>query len=361
MKRIVLVLSFPFLLCANEYEFSLDELDAIETKSYEYGGYIEAEHRYQEPREDKERHYYSLETLLNYRYFSQEFSFFVEGMGFYERVDSKEQSSLNLNEAYVNYKFDTNQQLYAGKKSARWGKGYYFNPVAFIDRKKDPNDPQRAREGYTQLAYQYNKVLESDLQNLTFDLVYLRTQRDLNDDLNALESDLIALKSYFLYKDIDIDLIYLYNSQGENKFGVDFSMNLQTNFELHGEYALYDTGYSAYLLGIKYLTESELSILSEWYEQSEMQSQNEPFWDKRYWINSFTQKEPFDFLYLSLYYKNILNASDHSMQHKIGMIYTRIENLEIDLSFIQNSGKTQSEFAQKALDSFTWLELNYSF
>ena len=38
--------------------------------------------------------------------------------------------------------------LEAGKRALSWGKGYAFNPIGFVQRPKDPNDPQLAREGY---------------------------------------------------------------------------------------------------------------------------------------------------------------------------------------------------------------------
>ena len=36
----------------------------------------------------------------------------------------------------------------AGKRTLRWGKGYAWNPIGFVERPKDPNDPDLAREGY---------------------------------------------------------------------------------------------------------------------------------------------------------------------------------------------------------------------
>jgi hypothetical protein len=34
--------------------------------------------------------------------------------------------------------------LDAGKKVVKWGKGYAWNPVAFVDRPKNPEDPEEA-------------------------------------------------------------------------------------------------------------------------------------------------------------------------------------------------------------------------
>ena len=39
--------------------------------------------------------------------------------------------------------------LDAGKKTLKWGKGYAWNPVAFLDRPKNPDDPDLAPEGFS--------------------------------------------------------------------------------------------------------------------------------------------------------------------------------------------------------------------
>ena len=38
--------------------------------------------------------------------------------------------------------------LELGKRALRWGKGYAWSPVAFLERPKDPTDPELAREGF---------------------------------------------------------------------------------------------------------------------------------------------------------------------------------------------------------------------
>ncbi len=355
---------------ANDYEFSMDDLESIQTKSYEFSGYLKGDYKYQILNEaspsfpSKDKHSqdtYLGELFLSYKYFIDQYTFNIDMMANYENIDHIKDDTYTLNQGYVNYKIDSNQQLNIGKKSAKWGKGYYFNPVGFIDMKKDPNDPEASREGFTQVNYKYNKVLNNELQNIAFDLVYLRTTNDHNSNLYNDNSNILVFKTYMLYKDIDIDFLYSYSDEDTNKFGLDFSTNLETNFEIHGEYAKYDNGYFSYLLGLKYLTENDLTILSEYLFQNEITNRNEPFWDKKYFINSFTQKEPFDILYLNIYYKNTLNLSDHSHQNKIGFVYSGIENLDIDLSLSKNFGNDTSEFGTKLIKTTSWLSLKYSF
>ena len=44
-----------------------------------------------------------------------------------------------------------------GKKTLNWGKGYAWNPAAFLDRPKNPDDPELAREGYIVASVDYTK------------------------------------------------------------------------------------------------------------------------------------------------------------------------------------------------------------
>lgn len=378
MKRILFFCILPLVIFADDYTFNFDELETIETKPYEYSGYIKGDYKYQSinesstsyPSKNKSsQNSYLGELFLNYQYFIDKYTFHFDFMANYDNTDSVEENTNIINQGFIHYKHDSNHQLYLGKKAAKWGKGYYINPVAFIDRKKDPNDPESNREGFIQFNYKYNKVFskrvqstkKSDLKNITLDLVYIQTSKNTNKDLYNGNSNIVALKTYLLYKDIDIDFIYAYNDKDTNKVGGDFSTNIETNFEIHGEYARFDNGYYSYLFGIKYLTENSLTILSEYFYQNETQLQNTPFWDNRYIINSFTQKEPFDVLYFNLYYKNMLNLDDNSHQNKIGMLYTGIKNLDIDFSISKNIGSELTEYGNKLIKDNYWLSLKYSF
>lgn len=369
-KLLVSTFILSSFVYADDYDFNFDELETIKTKSYEYKGYIKGDYKYQSinkssssyPSKNKSlQNSYLGEFFLNYKYFKDKYTFHLDLMSNYENIDHKENDKNTINQSFINYKYNNNHQIYLGKKSPKWGKGYYINPVAFIDRKKDPNDPEASREGFIQFNYKYNKVLKNELKNITFDMVYLKTTKDINEELYNDKSNILALKTYMLYKDIDIDIIYLYNDKDANKIGFDFSTNIESNFEIHGEYGRFDNSYYSYLLGLKYLTQNDLTILSEYYYQNMIQAKNSPFWDNRYFINSFTQKEPFDTLYLNIYYKNILNTSDNSHQNRIGLIYSKIKNLNIDFSISKNKGKNSSEYGNKLVDNSLWLSLKYSF
>lgn len=365
-----LSLSLCSTFATDEYGFSMDELEQIELKNYDFSGYVKTQHKHQVFNQDSamfaskdknSQETYLGEFFINYKYFQDKFTFNTDFVANYENIDSVEEDTYTINKVVVNYKFNDSNELNIGKRTSKWGKGYFFNPIAFIDRKKDPNEPEANKEGFAGLNYKFNKVYEGDLQNIGLDFTYLRTTKDFNEELYFQESNMFASKLYILYKDIDIDIAYLYSNKDTNKFGVDFSTNLQTNFEIHGEYAKEDDGYYSYLLGLKYLTDSEFSIISEYFYQNEKLLSNQPFWDNRYLINKFTQKDPFGFLYLNVYFMNSLNLNDKSGQNTIGIINTKWKNLEIDFSATQMDGDATSEYGKKLVDSYTWLQVKYSF
>ena len=369
-KSLLCFLLISNSIFANEYDFSMDELEEIEVKSFEYSGYLKAQHKHQVLNKSSSKslsknkdsmNTYLGEAFLNFKYFKDDFTFQTDLMANYENKDHIEKDTYTINQAFVNYKYNQNHQVTLGKKVAKWGKGYFFNPIAFIDRKKDPNEPEASKEGFVQVNYIYNKAFNEDLQNIAFEASYLKTSEDINSDLYEDDSNAVALKTYLLYKDIDIDLAYFYSNKEENKFGLDFSTNIETNFEIHGEFAKDNSGDYSYLLGIKYLTENELTIISEYFYQNEEQDKDTPFWDNRYFINKFTQKEPFDTLYFNIYYKNSLNLDDSSHQNNLGFIYTGFKNLTLDFSVGKYFGDNSSEFGNKLVDKFTWLQMKYSF
>ena len=374
MKKLLLSLLLFSSVYADDYEF---DMDAIEQKPYEYSGYLRLDDKAQRLNTEstKYQNYIHTEALFNFSYNYKTLKLSSSFIGTHNYIkDVTSDSDAEVNDLYVEAKLNTRHTLLAGKESLMWGKGYFFNPVAFFDRLKDPNDPTKTREGFIITKYSYNKSFQSELKNLSFDFVYLPSTKEINKDYcnlvtNKENANNIALRLYMLLYDTDIDIIYNYSDKASEKVGIDFSKNIQTNFEVHCEYAnILDGGYS-YLLGLRYLTDFELTIISEYLYRSEGLTKEEietttlniPFIAKDYAITLVTQKEPFDFLYLSVYYKNMINLQDHSMQNKVGASYAFKNNVDADLSYNINSGDRLSEFSKKSVDDFLWLRLTWKF
>ena len=361
-KYLKLAILLPTIILADDYSFDMDELDTIEVKSYEYSGYIKGEYKYLDTKNQSNIDGYLGEAMLDFKYFKDKYTINSEFMANYENIDGDKDDSTSINQLYLNYKQNENHMYKAGKVSSKSGKGYFFNPIAFIDKKKDPNNPELTKEGYELLAYKYNKVYQkSNLKNFALDVIYFPTSSTQNDDFYSETSNNIAIKAYFLYFDTDIDIAYLYSDESSDKLGFDFSSNIKINFEVHGEYAKDTDSFYSYTIGIKYLTQNDLTITSEYYCQNETQTISEPFWDNRYFLNKFSQKEPFDILYSNIYFKNSLNLTDESYQNTFGTIYNYKDNIAFDLAIGNNNGDSNSEYGSKRVDKFFTFETKWNF
>jgi len=369
-------------LIGGEYDF---DMEAIETKSYEYSGYLRADDRYQQLNtesplyiqnsdERSSQNYLHLEALLNLAYFKDIYTFKSSFTATYDHVNSNNRDDLVINELFAEAKPTQNHMFLVGKQSLQWGKGYYFNPVAFFDRPKDPTQPTLVREGFWMANYGYTKTFNNALKNIRLDLLYLRASSSFNEDYytfaaNEQTSHNIGAKLYMLLFDTDIDLIYNYADSAKDKIGIDFSKNLLSNFEIHGELAKELGGYHSYLLGLRYLSSFDLTLISEYLYRSNGLSKEEieerdttlPFAAKSYVITLLSQKEPLDILYFTLYAKDMLNLEDQSHQDKFGFIYRFSNNVDLDLSYNINSGSSLSEFGKKMVSDFAWVKVMWYF
>lgn len=367
MKKILCFAFYLTSVFANDYSFDMDE---IAIKSYEYSGHLKVEHKYQNLNEDSSAYAvknkdtmnsYLGEGEFNFNYFWKDFKLNSKFVTNYEDIDGQSEQTYTVDELYLDYTLDDNNAFFVGKKSLKWGKGYFFNPIAFMDRKKDPNNPENAREGYIFSSYSYNKTYDGDLKNFGLNVVYMPTSEDINEDFYLQESNNIGIKAYFLYKDIDIDFLYMYSDEMSDKVGMDFSFNMLTNLEFHGEFAKQIDGYNSHLFGLKYLSANDLTITSEYFYQSEQLSSNTSFWDKEYLINKFSQKEPLSIVYSSVYYKNSLNLRDSSHTNALGFTYSFANNIDIDVSYNLLIGDNESEFGTKLNEHFLWSKVTWYF
>ena len=370
------------LLCsvgtyADDYDF---DMQSIETKSFEYSGYLRAEYKYQNlnqdsplytllNRNDSTQNTFLNEALFRFTHYKDDFKLIGSLSARYANIDGVDESLFTAYQLYAHNTLSINHSVDVGKKTLKWGTGYFFNPAAFLDRPKDPTQPENAYEGYVMANYAYNKSFDGDLKNLKLDLIYMPTTSKVNDDFYNGQSTNLAMKLYLLYLDTDISFIYLYSDAQKDKIGFTFSKNLATYFEIHGEYAKEIDGYHSYLLGLKYVTESDITILSEYYYDSEGLTKDEirsstkliPFAGKSYFVNKFSKKEPFNIIYSSVYFKDMLNTEDQSHLDTLGFIYTFKNNLEIDFSYNLNSGDAESEFGKKMVSDFAWLKATWYF
>lgn len=430
MPRHRLLFGVALLLVASaagaEDEYSFDAA-AFEKKPFEWSGY--AELRAERFRLDRDNALYQL------NFFDQEARSYLnratgalEVSGVYRQGiatiqatahaeaaddESGSQQQTRLYEGYATLEPATGARLEAGKRVLRWGKGYAFNPVAFVERPKDPNDPELSREGFVLLGGSVVRSFDGPLRTIAFAPVLVPTTDHVNEEFGAGNHANPAARLSLLYRDTDIDFLVLGNGARSTRYGFDFSRNLATNVEIHGEWArvtdaakpVLDVGgtatqtadASSYLLGVRHLSARDTTTIVEYYyngtgyTQSEMRdyfafvhgaydqflangdatplararalqsAYARPNPMRRYFYLRMSQKEPFDILYFTPAFTVIANLDDHSYSAAPELIYTGITNLELRLRVFVLAGDRLTDFGEKQNDRRIELRMRYYF
>ena len=318
-------------------------------------------------------------------------------------------------EGYLSLKPSPSLSFKFGKQTLLWGKGYAFNPVAFVSRPKDPDDPELALEGFITASKDYIKSFSGPLKTFSITPVIFPVYEHINDDFGKINRLNFAAKLYFLFYDTDIDLIGLTGGSKTNRFGIDFSRNITTNFEIHGEFAFINNQIKkvidsqgniseskfdakSYLLGIRYLTASDTTFIFEYYRNGTGFTHLEmkdyfTFIDKGYDLFlvagndsllkkatgvtegnygrsspmrdylylRISQKEPFNILYFTPAITGMMNLNDKSVSISPELLYTGITNLELRLKAIALVGQNGSEYGEKPNDYRVELRVRYYF
>ncbi|MEN6587113.1 MAG: hypothetical protein ABFE02_13830 [Sulfuricella sp.] len=400
------------MLSAEDFTFDAAE---FEKKPFELGGYFELKQdRFQlnrdaafyklgfynlDQRETLDRTTGTLELAGKYTRGIATFNFRGHADAAHDNVESGHES--RVYEAYASFKPDPGFTLDVGKKTLRWGKGYAWSPVGFVERPKDPNDPELSREGYTVAAADFIRNFDGPLQAVAFTPLLLPVSSDVNGDFGKQGYVNFAAKLYFLYRDTDIDLLYQARGSRTPRVGVDFSRNLTSNLEIHGEWARIEDfeqkvtsaagnvttqqgSVTSSLLGLRYLSENDTTTIIEYYRNGTgyTQAQADDFYHlvdngvaqfqstasdallqralslsqgsygrpnamRRYLYARISQKEPFDILYFTPSVTAIVNLDDRSFSLTPELLYTGITNLELRFRLYALNGGSQTEFGEK--------------
>ena len=399
---------------AGQYDFVIPE---AEKKPYEIGGRLElryVQHWLNDQSARYRLNYYNsdpgacteewrpqLELKGGYRRGKVQFRFLTHHE--YDETSAGGEWINRVYEAYASIKPSPNFTIEAGKKSFQWGKGYAWNPAGFINRPKDPDDPELNLEGFTALGVDYIKSFSgSSLSNLALTALALPVLDGWENTSLGQSGDVdYAFKLYLLWHDTDLDFIYFGGPNQPDSFGFDFSKNLAENFEVHGEAGykldvsrtvLDSSGQAtssrqnqlSYMLGIRYLNTIDTTFIAEYYHNGAGYNADEldaffayqdhayrqwlatgndaymeranmatrPYYSQRnfgedYFYLKITQKEPFDILYFSPWLTVIMNLQDLSFNLQPGMTYTPVTNLELNFRVGFPVGPSGTEFGEK--------------
>lgn len=387
---------------AHADEFSFDAAE-FEKKPFEFGGYLEFKAERAGLNRDSSNYLLNglnRETLnrntatakLNAKFTQGMASLNLRGSADAQRDELSRSNELRFDEAYVSFKHDPGFTLDAGKIAMKWGKGYAWNPVGFVERPKDPNDVDVAREGYTMLAADFIRNFDGDLKTVAFTPVFLPVSDRHNSDFGEPNHTNAAAKLYLLYKDTDIDFVWFNGGSRPSRFGMDFSKNLTPNFEIHGEWARISDfaqrridaagtittttrDVSSLLLGLRYLTENDTTWIAELYRNGTSYTESQladfhglvdsgnpalinkakqisPAYQRAnagrdYLYLKVSQKEPFDILYFTPSLTWMSNLADRSWSLAPELLYTGITNLDLRLRATWLHGDAGSEFGEK--------------
>lgn len=216
------------------------------------------------------------------------------GVHFKTRTQYAPDSSIDVSlyELYGSLSLSDSSLLRIGKVMYSWGKGYAFNPVGYVNPKKDPTNPSLAHAGIDSLSYEYSKSLASKaLQNIAADLILVPSPNLFNNDISEIADTDVAAKLYFLLWNTDIDLAGYYSRTNGKKAGFDFSRNIVSNLEIHGELSYFtdQPGYLiangvlqseqqsglSYLAGLRWLNALNMTTILEYYHNGAGMTESE--------------------------------------------------------------------------------------
>jgi hypothetical protein len=393
-----------------QYRFDVDE---FAKKAFSLDGYIEFRPSLAWLRQDSSLYtlkfydrdnpktlaqgYFAFLGDLSYR--KSLFEALLEPYVDYLATQYESEASLNLFQGYLLLKPSIAFSVYAGKRTLRWGKGYAWSPTGFVERPKNPNEPDLVREGYWMIMADYTKSFAGALKTLSFTPVIIPVNSSINETFGREEGWNFSGKLYLLLLDTDLDFVVLAGKSLSSRFGLDFSRNLRSNWEIHGEIAhlndvertevmddgsiqknIFDT--TSYLLGMRYLSASETTYILEYYHDgtgygsSGMQNFY-TFVDRAYEeyavsgddsrlkeadsLKSYTGFTPMtDYIFLRIIQKDafgafyfnpaatvIVNLSDGSASWAPEATYKGFTNFELRLKAILLTGKSGDEFGEK--------------
>ena len=402
--------------CSAQEDYTFD-LSKIEKKPFHFGGYLELRPVLSGLDTDSKLYKLNLYDLEDGKTIT-EYNFNVLLDASYEKGIFKANIRTNtdisksfsgwshkttLYEAFLSVKPSLSFHFDVGKKRMKWGKGYAWNPVGFIDRPKNPFDPDLALEGYVVLSMEVIKSFKGKLKTIAFTPILLPVYDHINSTFGKRNRLNIGGKIYLLLYDTDIDFMFLSGGSLPARYGMDFSRNISSNFEIHGEFAyipeynkkvIQEDGAAGeekyasinYLLGIRFLTKTNTTFFFEYFKNGNgyTSSEMENFYFlveqvfQSYLLNGdegqikfiseasqtyrtfapmqdylylrISQKEPWDILYFTPSFTSIFNLTDKSFSITPELLYSPVTNLELRARITVLLGKSDSEFGEKQND-----------
>jgi hypothetical protein len=343
-----------------------------------------------------ERYRALAELLALYRLEQVVFNARVQGWAVDDTAGSR--NDFTVQELYATTAASDRLSLEAGKRTLRWGTGYAWSPIAFLERPKDPTDPELSREGFIMAGGEYVRSFDGGrLRTLSFSPMIVPVSDSFNEDFGDTESVNLAARVYMLYRDTDLYLTARSDGSRPGALGIGLSSNLLAHLEIHGELAwldgrthtvIDDDGLGSartrpidLLLGVRYLTRAETTWILEYYRNGAGYSRQEMrrFFDlargagtdpaaspvarlarlegygapqamRDYLYVRVAKNDPWDVVYLNIGTTSIINLRDGSASFIPEVIYRGLSNAELRLRLALLSGGRNTEFGERLND-----------
>ena len=402
-----------------EDEFSFD-ISEFEKSPLEFGGYLQLDLSFQhmdldsalyrlnffDQEPDSTRTFGGVQLQPEVAWQEGAFKAFLLARLSESYIDGEWEDEFTLMEGSLSWQVDPKVYVSAGKTLVRWGKGYAWNPVNFAGRDKNPSDPDLALEGYWMGLGDFVFSFPGSLKTLAVTAVALPVNDGINEDFGSENELNWAGKVYLLFYDTDIDLLYLSEGSRTERYGLDLSRNITSSFEIHGEWAVVDDfikpiiasdgsrsseqfAAESYLLGIRYLTPTETTLIIEYYHNGQGYTEDEagdfydfidvatdpelaalrdtsrsyqrPNYMRNYFYLRASHKEQFGWLYVNPALTSVVNLDDGSYNIIPEVAYTGVTNLELRFRLNFLSGKDGTEYGEKQSDSKVEVRARYFF
>ncbi|HCT83694.1 MAG TPA: hypothetical protein DF296_00660 [Candidatus Margulisbacteria bacterium] len=320
-------------------------------------------------------------------------------------------TSFSLLEAYGNVNISSSSFMQIGKRIYSWGKGYAFNPVGYVNPLKNPENPNQLQQGIDSLSVEYVKSFTTGpLANFALTGILIPATNTTGNHYAQIEDTDIALKSYFLFFDTDIDLMGYLSRTNPKRIGLDFSRNIKENLEVHGELSyswsipksviLENTlntqskDNHSWLLGLRYLNEQNTTLIAEYYHNGNGLTKDEfqtyrnfvsgavssgsdtavrraSTYNKDYFNASVlmqdyiyfkaSQPEPFGWLYFTPSLLAIYNVADGSALISAPLSFSPVTNFELIFWSTIMAGGSGTEFGSKQVQKKVevWMRFYY--
>jgi hypothetical protein len=328
----------------------------------------------------------------------------------YDRDAAAFEHDAYLYEAYGKTAFGGQSvNVWLGKKTFKWGKGYVFNPTAFAARPKDVNDVEAGQEGYWSLSAEFIRSLQGRVSTLALHTALVPVYDRMNQGFLNSDGLAGAAQLYLLAYDTDLDLCVYADDNGWVKAGLGFSRNIIPNLEVHGEGAYHSPRRSSFItadhtlatvndpafkavLGGRYLTTENTTIIAEYIRNGEgfsaeqmdayysalqnpgalapvvrsflaqhPEQYNRQYATRNYLYAKASHPEPFKVLYFTPAVYGLVNADDGSVLIAAEGAYARYKNIILGGKLTMLNGDARSEYGGKIKRYQLEVRAKYSF